>query len=61
MYIGSLSSFVKFGGEMSKNAHDVRKVFLETTLGVYVCFIEFYVFILDETYVLGPKLLCKHI
>ena len=35
--------------------------FRETTLGVYVCFIEFYVFILDETYVVGPKLLCKHI
>ena len=53
---GNVSNFVKFGGETSKNAHDIRKVFLETTLGVYVCFIEFYVFMLDETYVVGPKL-----
>ena len=34
MYIGSVSGFVKFGGQISKNVHDVRKMFLEMTLCV---------------------------
>ena len=29
MYIVSVSSFVKFGRETSKNVHDIRKFFLE--------------------------------
>ena len=31
------------------------------TLRVYVYFVEFYVFVLDETKVVGTKLVCKHI
>ena len=57
VYIGSVSSFVKFGGQTSENVHDVRKVCHETTLRVYVCSLKFYVFVLDEN-VVGPKLIC---
>ena len=46
--------------QTSKNVHDVRKVCLETTLCVLACFVEFYVFILDEIYVGGPKIIYKH-
>ena len=46
---------------MSNNVHDVRKVCLETSLYVLVYFIEFYVFVLDEINVRGPKLVYKHI
>ena len=53
MYIDSVSSFLKFGGQTSKNVHGVRKVCLETSLRVYVCFVEFCVFVLDETHVVG--------
>ena len=52
---------MKFGGQMSKNVHDVRKVCLQTTLCVWACFIEFYVFVLDEIHVRGPKLIYEHI
>ena len=54
-------NFVKFEGRTSKNVHDVREVWLETTLCVYVCFVEFYVFISDEIYVRGPKLVYEHV
>ena len=50
-----------FGGQTLKNVHDVRNVCLETTLCVYVCFVEFYVFVFDETHVVGPKIARKHI
>ena len=60
MLIGSVSSFVKFGRQMSKNIHDVRKVCLEPTLYIYACFVEFYVFVFDEIYVKGPKLVYEH-
>ena len=42
------------------NVHDVRKVCLETTLCVLTCFIEFYVFVLDEIGV-SPKLVYEYI
>ena len=42
---------------MSKNVHDVRKVFLETTLCVYVCFVKFSVFLLYEIHLRGVKLI----
>ena len=45
VYIGSVSSFVKFGGQLLKNVHNVRNVFLEMTLCVYACFVYFYVFV----------------
>ena len=61
MYIGSVSSVVNFGGQTSKNGNDVRKACLETTLCVYACFVEFYLFVLDEVYVGGPKKSCKNI
>ena len=61
MIVGSVSSFVKFGGQTSKNVHDVRHVCLGTTLFVYVCFIEFYVFVLNEIPVRGHKIVYKHI
>ena len=47
---------MKFGGETSKNIHDVRRVCLETFLCDLVCFIKLYVFVLDEINVRGPKL-----
>ena len=47
LFIGSVSSFMKYVSQTSKNVYDVRKVSLETTLCV-LCFIEFYVFVLDE-------------
>ena len=34
MNIGSVAIFVKFGGQISKNVHDVRKMCLEMTLCV---------------------------
>ena len=43
------------------NVHDVSKVCLETTLCVYACFGEFYVFVLDEIYLVGPKHVYEHI
>lgn len=52
---------MKFGGQTSKNIHDVRKVCLETSFCVLVCFIEFYEFIIDEIYVIGPKHVYEHI
>ena len=61
MYIGSVSSFVKFGGQTSKNVHDIQNVCLETTLCVFACFVEFYVFVLDEIHVIGTKLIYKHV
>ena len=56
---GSASCFVKFGGQMSRNVHDIWKVCFETTFYVYACFIEIYVFILDEIYVGCPSLVYK--
>ena len=61
VFIGSVTSFVKFRGQMSKNIHDVRKAYLGTTLVVYACFIKFYVFILDSIDVVGTKLVYEHI
>ena len=60
VFIDSVSSFVKFGGQTSKNVHDVRKVCLKTTLSVYVCFLEFYVFVLGEIHVIWSKLIHDH-
>ncbi len=48
---------IKFGGQTSNNVHDIQKVCLETTLCVYVCFVKFYMFVLDETHVRGVKLI----
>ena len=59
MFIGSVSILMKFEGQMSKNIHDVRKVYLEMTLRVMACFVAFYVFILDEIYLGGPKIFCQ--
>ena len=56
VYVVSVSGFVKFWGQTSQNVYDVRKVCLETTLCVYVYFVEFYVFILVEIHVRGPKI-----
>ena len=61
VFIGSLSSFMKFGGQTSKNVHDVRNVCLEMTLYVLACFIGFYVFVLDEIHARGPKLVYENI
>ena len=48
MSIVSLFSFIMFGGQRSKNVHDVRKVCPGTTFCVLACFVEFYVFVFDE-------------
>ena len=52
---------MQFEGQTSKNVHDVRKVCLETTLCVYACFVKFYVFVLDEINVRGPKIIYDHV
>ena len=51
MYIGSVLSFMKIGGQTPKNVHDVRKVCLEMSLCILECFIDFFVFVFDEIYV----------
>ena len=56
VFIGSVSNFVKFGGQTSKKVHDVQKVCIELNLCVNACFVEFCVFVLDEIHVRGPKL-----
>ena len=50
-----------FGYQTSKNVHDIQNVCLEMTLCVFVCFVEFNVFIFDEIVVGGPNLICGHI
>ena len=52
---------MKFGGQTSKNVHDDRNVCLEMSLCVLECFIEFYVFVLGEMDVRGPKRVYEHI
>lgn len=61
VFIASVSSFVNFGGQKSKNVHDFQKTCPEMTLCVYACFVEFYVFVLDEMDVVGPKLVYEHV
>ena len=46
--IGSVFSFMKFGGQTSKKVYYVWNICLERTLCVLVCFVEFYVFVMDE-------------
>ena len=57
VYIGSVSCFLKFLGQTLKNVHDVWMMFLEMTLCVELCFIEIYVFIFEETHVVGYKIM----
>ena len=54
-FIGSVSYFVMFVGQSSKNFHDVLKVYLETTVCVCACFVEYSVFVFDaiDVYVLN--------
>ena len=40
-YIGSVSRFMKFGGQTSNNVLDVKKVCLETILCVLTYFVDF--------------------
>ena len=47
-YISVLRKCVKYGGQTSKNVHDVRKVCLRKCLCVFVCLSEFYVSALPE-------------
>ena len=57
----SVSSFVKFGGQTSKNVYDVRKVFLAMNLCVYAYFVKFYMIVLDEIIIVDPKLVYEHV
>ena len=57
VFIGSVSSFTKLRGQTSNNVHDVRKVYLETTLCVLAYFVEFNVLVLNEIHVRGVKLI----
>ena len=52
---------MKFLSKTSKNVHAVQKVYLEMTLCVLVCFVEFYMLILDEIDVRCPKFVYEHI
>ena len=57
----SVSSFVKFGGQMTKNVYDVRKVFLAMNQCVYAYFVKFYMIVLDEIIIVDPKLVYEHV
>lgn len=46
---------------MSEKVYDVRKVFLEMTLCVLACFLEFYAFYFVKIDVGGPKIIYGHI
>ena len=46
---------------MSNNVHNIRKVCLETTLCVLACFVEFYLFVLNEIVLRYPKIVYKYI
>ena len=48
IYISVLRQCVKFGGQTSKNVHDVQKVCLRKCLCDFMCLSEFYVFVLFE-------------
>ena len=61
MYIGCVSSFLKFGGQTFKNVHDVLKVCFEMTSCVLESFVEFYAFVLDEIYMECLKLIYENI
>ena len=52
---------MRFGGQTSKDVHDVRNVCFEVILCVLACLIKLYVFVLDEIDVGGPKLVYGHI
>ena len=56
-YYGVYRQCFRFREVWRSNVHDVEKVHLETTLCVNVCFVEFYMFVLDEINTAGPKLL----
>ena len=60
MFIGSVSSLLKFGSQTSKSVQDIRKVCFEMTLCVLAYFVEFYVFVLDEIDMGGPKIVFDH-
>ena len=49
-----------FGGQTSKNVHNIRKVYLETTLCVLECFIDFYMCDLYKIDLGGHKLIYEH-
>ena len=61
IYNSVYKQFFKFHEVWRANVHDIRKNCLEITLCVLVCFVEFYVFLLDEIDVGGPKLVYDHI
>ena len=54
-------SFIKFGGQKSKNVNDVRKICLEMALCVLKCFVVFHMFVLDEIDMRDPNLVYKYI
>ena len=61
-YYGVYRKYINFDEVCRSNVqeiHDVQKVFLETTLCIFACFVKFYVFVLDEILVKGPKFVCK--
>lgn len=45
VFVRSVSCFMKFEGQTSKNVHDVRKVCLKTTLCFLARFVKFYGFV----------------
>ena len=53
--------FVVFGGQTSKNVHEVRKVSFKTTLCVYACFVGLYQFVMEEIHVRADKLAYDHV
>ena len=48
IYNSVYKQFFKFHEVWRANVHDIRKNCLEITLCVLVCFVEFYVFVMDE-------------
>lgn len=61
MFVVSLMRFMKFGGQSSRNVHDVQKVFLATTLCIFACFVKFTVLVLYEIYIGVPNIVNKPI
>lgn len=59
--MGSVSSFVEFGRQTSKIIHVVRNMYIEMTLYLYACFIEFNVFSFGEIHVRADKLIVDHV
>ena len=56
-----ISSLKKFGGQTLNNVHDVQNMFLEMTLCVYACLVEFYMFVFGKIHLRGPEIIYNNV